>query len=118
MSTGVALTKSQRDQAKIKALCRPYFDISLDYFSSPQPSYNPPAPEQSHPASTPLPPYTPSSDNADDDVIPKPPPRIVPSTHVALLGKEDPGDLNLQHLDIRRILAKTSNKLTTDLTLE
>jgi hypothetical protein len=67
----------------------------------------------------PSPPYTPTSDTSDDDEIPKPPPpRIVSSTHVALLGEEDLGDLNLHHLDIRRILAKTSDKLTTDLTLE
>jgi hypothetical protein len=114
-------SKAQREQAKIKALCCPYCDIHLDYFSSPPPSYNPPVTEKSPKPASPRrasPPYTPTSDTSDDDDIPNPPPRIVSSTHVALLGEEDLDNLNLQHLDIRKILAKTSDQLTTDLTLE
>jgi hypothetical protein len=119
-------SKSQREHTKIRTLCCPYCDVPLDYFKSPPPNYdppnNPPAPPRSRSSTSP--PYSParasssSSSSSEDDDIPTPPPQLVSSTPVALLGDDDKDDLNLQHLEIRKILRTTNSKLTTELHLE
>ena len=118
-------SKSQREHTKIRTLCCPYCDVQLDYFKSPPPPYDPPSnpPEPPRPQSpsspqySPRPASSPSSSSSSDDGIPEPP-KLVSSTHVALLGEEDLDDLNLQHLEVRKILKKTHAQLTTDFKLE
>jgi hypothetical protein len=118
-------SKSQREHTKIRTLCCPYCDVSLDYFKSPPPPYdpssNPPEPPRSYSPTSPR--YSPdqgspsSSSSSDDGTIPDPP-NIVSSTHVAPLGDKDLDDLNLQHLEVRKILTKTHEQLTTDFKLQ
>jgi hypothetical protein len=117
-------SKSQREHTKIRTLCCPYCDVQLDYFKSPPPPYDPPTnppepPRSDSPSSpqySPRPGSSPSSSSSSDDGIPEPP-KLISSTHVALLGEEDLDDLNLQHLDVRKILKKTHAQLTTDFKL-
>ena len=111
-------SKSQREHTKIHSLCCPYCDVPLDYFKSPPPPYEPPRSDSpSSPRYSPKQGSSPSSSSSSDDGIPEPP-KLVSSTHVALLGEEDLDDLNLQHLEIRKILKKTHAQLTTDFKLE
>jgi hypothetical protein len=60
---------------------------------------------------------SPSSSSSSDDSIPDPA-NIVSSTHVVLLGDKDLDDLNLQHLEVRKILKKTHEQLTTEFKLQ
>jgi hypothetical protein len=121
-------SKSQREHTKIRSLCCSCCDVPLDYFKSPPPSYdppnNPPSPPSSKSRSSPE--YSPakafsssssSSSDAEDEGIPDPPPKIVSSTLVALLDKDDIDDLNLQHLEVRKILRKNRGQLTTEFKL-
>ena len=121
-------SKSQREHTKIRSLCCPYCDVPLDYFKSPPPSYDPPNDPPSPPSSKSRssPEYSPtkafsssssSSSDTEDEVIPAPPPKIVSSTHVALLDEDDIDNLDLQHLEVRKILRKNRGQLTTEFKL-
>jgi hypothetical protein len=100
------------------------FHLTTSSFKSPPPPYDPPAnpPEPPRSDSPTSPRYSPdqgspSSSSSSDDGIPDPP-NIVSSTYVALLGNKDLDDLNLQHLEVRKILKKTHEQLTTDFKLQ
>ena len=121
-------SKSQREHTKIRSLCCPYCDVPLDYFKSPPPSYdpphNPPSPPSSSSKSRSSPEYSPtkafsssssSSSDTEDEQVPEPPPKIASSTHVALLDEKDIDDLNLQHLDVRKIIRKHRRPDSTEL---
>jgi hypothetical protein len=121
-------SKSQREHTKIRSLCCPYCDVPLDYFKSPPPSYdpphNPPSPPSSSSKSRSSPEYSPtkafsssssSSSDTEDEQVPEPPPKIASSTHVALLDEKDIDDLNLQHLDVRKIIRKHRGPNSTEL---
>jgi hypothetical protein len=117
-------SKAQRQHEKLKKLCCPYCEVPIDYFRSPPPLYNPPPrPKSASPRrASSSPEYSPtaqnSSSSSSSDGIPSPPPpRIVRScTHVALLDKDEADDLQLQHLDIRKII-KCTPTTTQDLEL-
>jgi hypothetical protein len=70
----------------------------------------PPRPQsRSRSRSPPSPAYSPtsrrsSSSSSSSDGIPSPPTRLQSSTHIASLQAKDVDDLELQHLDIRKIL--------------
>ncbi len=108
-------SKAQRQHEKMKKLCCLYCEVPIDYFRSPPPLYNPPPRRRSRsPSKSPSSPaYSPtaksSSSSSSSDGIPSPPPpRIVRSrTHVALLNEIEADDLQLQHLDIRKIIKCT-----------
>jgi hypothetical protein len=125
-------SKAQREHKKIADLCCQYCDLPIDYFRSPPPEYNPPKEQETRPRSrsrtrSPTSPrYSPtgarseSSSSSDSDDIPPSPKMPKPSTHVALLNLNDGdniNDLQLQHLDIRKILKTTDTGSTRELQL-
>ncbi len=115
-------SKAQPEQKKIKALACPYCDVPLDYFNSPPPEYHPPSPSRSQSPQSPA--YSPtkdedSSSTSSSESIPAVPPRQ-PSL-LTILQNHDPDDLNLQHLDIDKILQATHatlDKLDSKFSLE
>jgi len=116
--------KAQREHDKIKQLRCQYCEVPIDYFRSPGPLHNPPPRprSRSRSRSPPSPAYSPtsrrsSSSSSSFDWVPSPPTRRPSSTHVALLQAKDVDDLELQHLDIRKILKSTDKAMTRELQL-
>jgi hypothetical protein len=134
-------SKAQREHKKIATLNCPYCDLPVDYYrTSPPPDYDPPkrtthkkhaksrsgsrSPKRCSPQS---PQYSPtgvdataSSSSSSSDDLPPPPRMPPPTTHVALLNLNDNdniNDLQLQHLDIRKILKTTDTGGTRELQL-
>jgi hypothetical protein len=124
--------KESTRKSKIASLACPYCDLPIDYFRSPPPDYDPPNHQTKDkrsrsrsrspkPGSPQSPRYSPtgdassSSSSSSSDEIP-PPPKMPPhSTHVALLNLNDNdniNDLQLQHLDIRKLLKTTDTART------
>ncbi len=116
-------SKAQRQHKKIQALSCPYCDIPLDYFPSPPPEYNPPSPPRSQSPQSPA--FSPTKDDnssstSSSEGIPAAPQPRQPSL-LTLLKDHDSDDINLQHLDIDKILKATHatlDKLDTKFCLE
>jgi hypothetical protein len=124
-------SKAQREHKKMSTLNCPYCDLPVDYYrTSPPPDYDPPkrtthnkrtksrsvsrSPKRGSPQSPQFSPTgvdaTSSSSSSSSDDLPPPPRMPPPTTHVALLNLNDNdniNDLQLQHLDIRKILKTT-----------
>ncbi len=118
-------SKAQREHKKIQALSCPYCDIPLDYFHSPPPEYNPPSPPRFQSPQSPA--FSPTKDDdssstssSEAEGVPAAPQPRQPSL-LTLLKDHDPDDINLQHLDIDKILKATHatlDKLDTKFRLE
>ena len=106
-------SKAQREQKKITALSCPYCDVPVDYFNSPPPEYNPPSPPRSKSPQSPA--YSPtnnddSTSTSSSEGVPEAPKEPRPSI-LTILRDHEPDDLNLQHLDIEKILMETNATL-------
>jgi hypothetical protein len=130
-------SKALREHKKIASLACPYCDLPIDYFRSPPPDYDPPNRQSNDkrsrsrtrspkPCSPQSPRYSPtgnassSTSSSSSDDLPPPPKMPPPTTHVALLNLNDNdniNDLQLQHLDIRKILKTTDTGGTRELQL-
>jgi hypothetical protein len=117
-------SKTQREQRKIQALSCPYCDVPLDYYNSPPPTYNPPSPSRSltRSKSPQLPAFSPTKDDdssstSSSEGVPAAPPPLQPSL-LTILKDDDIEDLNLQHLEIDKILRATNAELTKPFRLE
>ena len=102
-------SKAQREQKKIQALSCPYCDVPLDYFNSPPPEYNPPSPPRSQSPQSPA--FSPTKDDdssstSSSEGVPEAPKAPKPSL-LTILQNHDLEELNLQHLDIDKILKET-----------
>ena len=106
-------SKAQREQKKITALSCQYCDVPVDYFNSPPPEYNPPSPPRSKSPQSPA--YSPtnnddSTSTSSSEGVPEAPKEPRPSI-LTILRDHEPDDLNLQHLDIEKILKETNATL-------
>jgi hypothetical protein len=116
-------SKAQRAQKKIQALSCPYCDIPLDYFNSPPPEYNPPSRPRSQSPQSPA--FSPTQDDdssstSSSEGVPDAPHPRQPSL-LTILEDHDSDDIQLQHLDIDKILKATHatlEKLDTKFRLE
>ena len=106
-------SKAFREHKKIRSLSCPQCDVPLDYYSSPPPMYDPPTTARSDSPQSPA--YTPTKDEdtsstSSSEGVPEAPKSLKPSI-MTILKHHDLDDLNLQHLDIERILKETNATL-------
>ena len=106
-------SKALREHTKIRSLSCPHCDVPLNYFSSPPPMYDPPTKTRSSSPQSPA--YSPTKDDdtsstSSTEGVPEAPKSPRPSI-LTILRDHDPDELNLQHLDIDKILKETNATL-------